>query len=85
MEVPRPGVKSELQLLAYDTATAMQDPSLVCDLHQSSQQCQISDSLGETRDRIHILMDTSQIRFHRATMGTPQNNSLITIAIDVLC
>ena len=41
VEVPRPGVKSELQLLAYDTATAMQDPSLVCDLHQSSQQCQI--------------------------------------------
>ena len=34
-EVPRLGVKSELQLLAYTTATAMQDPSHVCKLHHS--------------------------------------------------
>ena len=27
-QVPRLGVKSELYLLAYDTATAMQDPSM---------------------------------------------------------
>ena len=38
MEVPRLGVKLELQLAAYTTAIAMQDPSLVCDLHHSSQQ-----------------------------------------------
>ena len=38
MEIPRLGVESELQLLAYATATAMQDPSHVCDLHHSSQQ-----------------------------------------------
>ena len=36
MEVPRLGVKSELQLLTYITATAMPDPSHVCDLHHSS-------------------------------------------------
>ena len=30
MQVPRPGVESELQLLAYTTATATQDPSHVC-------------------------------------------------------
>ena len=30
MGVPRLGVKSELQLLAYPTATAMTDPSHVC-------------------------------------------------------
>ena len=41
MEVPRLGVKSGLQLLAYTTARAMQDPSHVCHLHHSSQQCQI--------------------------------------------
>ena len=35
MEVPRPGVKSELQLSAYTTAT--QDPSHICELHHSSQ------------------------------------------------
>ena len=30
MEVTRLGVKSELQLLAYTTATAMPDPSHIC-------------------------------------------------------
>ena len=38
MEVPRIGVKSELQLPAYVTATAMLDPSCVCDLHHRSLQ-----------------------------------------------
>ena len=35
MEVPRLGVKSELQLPAYTTATAMATPELshICDLH----------------------------------------------------
>ena len=41
MEVPRLGVESELQLLAYTAATATRDPSRVCDLHHSSQRCQI--------------------------------------------
>ena len=35
-EVPRLGVKSELQLLAYATATATPDMSSICDLHHSS-------------------------------------------------
>ena len=35
MEVPRLGIKSELQLLAYTTATAMPDPSRVCKLHRT--------------------------------------------------
>jgi len=38
MEVPRLGIESELQPLAYTTATAMQDLSRVCDLHHSSRQ-----------------------------------------------
>ena len=38
MEVPRRGVKLELQLLACTTATATQDPSLIFNLHHSSQQ-----------------------------------------------
>ena len=37
-EVPKLGVKLTLQLLAYTTATAMQDLSHVSNLHQSSQQ-----------------------------------------------
>ena len=38
MEVPRLGVESEVQLPAYTPATAMQDPTRVCNLHQSSWQ-----------------------------------------------
>ena len=38
MEVPRIGAESELQLLAYTTAAATQDPSQVYDLHHSSWQ-----------------------------------------------
>ena len=41
MDVSRLGVESELQMLAYATASATQDLSSVCDLHQSSRQCQI--------------------------------------------
>ena len=37
MDVPRLGVESELQLPAYTTATAMPDPSHICNLHHSSQ------------------------------------------------
>ena len=35
MEIPRLGIKSELQLLAYTTATARPDPSCVCKLTKS--------------------------------------------------
>ena len=41
MEVPRLGVESELQMLAYTTAPATQDPSHAFHLHNSSQQRQI--------------------------------------------
>ena len=47
VEVPRLGVQSEPQLPAYTTATAMQDPSHVCNLHHSSQQCWILNPLSE--------------------------------------
>ena len=41
MEDPRLGVKSELQLPAYATATVTPDLSHICKLHHSSQQLQI--------------------------------------------
>ena len=47
MEVPRLWVQLELQLLAFATATAMQDPSHVCNLHHSSRQHQILNPLSE--------------------------------------
>ena len=64
MGVPRLGVQSELQLLAYTTATATPDASCICNLHQSSQEHQILDPLSEARDRTCVLMDASQIRFY---------------------
>ena len=63
VEVPRLGVKSELQLLAYTTATATRDPSCICDLHHSSWQHHILNPPNEARDRTFILMDTSPIGF----------------------
>ena len=60
MEVPRVGVKSELQLLAYATATATPDPSYVCDQYHSSQQHQILNPLSKARDQTCVLMAASQ-------------------------
>ena len=71
MEVPRLGLESELQLLAYATPTAVQDLSRVGDLHHSSQLRQIPDPLREARDRTPILMNISWIRFHCVTTGNP--------------
>ena len=71
MEVPRLGVKSELQLLAYAPATAMPDLSPVFNLHRSSQQRRILNPLSEVRDQTRVLLDTSQVCYHWATMGTP--------------
>ena len=64
MEIPKLGVKSELQLPAYTIATAMQDPSRVYSLHHSSWQGQILNPLCRTRGGIRILMDASQIHYH---------------------
>ena len=43
----------------------------ICDLHHSSLQCRIFNPLREARDRTCILMDTCQVCFYWATMGTP--------------
>ena len=49
------GVKSELSLLAYATATAMPDLSCIFDLYHSLWRCRILNPLRETRDGTHIL------------------------------
>ena len=61
MEVPRLGVKSELQPLTYTTATATWDPSRAYNLHRSSQQWRIPDPMSEAKGRTRILIDTSPI------------------------
>ena len=61
MEVSRLVVESELQLLSYDTATAMLDLSHICDLHYSLWQCWIFNPLSEARVGTYILMYTCQV------------------------
>jgi len=46
---------------AYARATAMWDPSRVCDLHHSSWQHQILNPLSKSRDQTHNLMVPSRI------------------------
>jgi len=70
-EVPRLGVKSELQPLFYTIATATPDPSCICDLHHSSWQRWIFNPLSKARDRTRNLMVSSWIHFHCAMTGTP--------------
>ena len=62
MEVPRLGVKSELQLLAYTTAIATWDLRHICNLCHSFQQHQILNPRSMARDRISPLMDTNGVR-----------------------
>ena len=63
MTIPRLGVESELQLLAYATAPAppMIDLSHICDLHHSFVAMADPKALSEARDGTRILMDTSQV------------------------
>ena len=61
MELPRLGVEPELQLPTYPTATATQDPSHICDLHNSSWQRRILNPLSKARDRTRNLMVPSRI------------------------
>ena len=62
LEVHRLGVELELQPPAYPRATARQDPSHVCDLHQSSRQRQLVNPLSKARDRTRNFMVPSRIR-----------------------
>ena len=71
MDTPRLGVKSELQLLACTTTTAMTDLSHICDLHLKSWQCRILNPLSKARDLARILMDITQIHYCWAVTGTP--------------
>ena len=71
MEVPRLGVKLELQLSAYTVAIATWDPS------QGSWQHWILNLTSEARDRTHILMDTSQVRNPLSHNGNSTDSSYL--------
>ena len=76
--IPRLRVELELPP-AYSTATEMPDPSRVCDVHHSSQPPRIFNLLIKARNRTCVLMDTSQICFCWATMGTQKRLSFSCI------
>ena len=69
MEVPRLGVKSELQLPAYTTDMAVWDPSRIWDLLHSSGQHWILNPLSEARNRTCFLMVASWVCYCWATVG----------------
>ena len=75
MEVPRLGVKLELQLPAYATAIATPD------LHRNSWKCWILNPLSKVRDRICILMYTSWVHYPWATSETPYSFLLMVIQL----
>ena len=58
IEVHKLGVKLELQLQAYTTATSTPDPSHICDLCHILWQHQFLNPLSKARDQTHILTDT---------------------------
>ena len=72
LEVPRPGVQSELLLSADARTTATPDLSHVCDLYHSSRPRWILNPLSKARDQTCNLMVASQTCFCCSTMGTPK-------------
>ena len=83
MEVPRLGVELELQLPACATATAdqnsTQDLSCICDLHHSSQQHRILNTLSKAGDQTCILMDTCWV-----LIAEPQSELLTLLSKNIL-
>ena len=79
MEVPRLGVQSELQPLAYTTATATQDLSCVCKLYHSSQQCRDLRPLNEARDGTRILMATGRVLNLLSHKGNSRKGQILTV------
>ena len=69
MEVPRLGVKATAAVLRYSHSNT--ESKLHHMLHHSSWQCQILNQLSKARDQTRIIMDTSWVGYHQATMELP--------------
>ena len=77
-QFPVPGleVQRELQLPAYSTATATQEPSRICDLHHSLWQCQILKPLSEARDPTTFSRTLCQVLYLMNHSGSSHKFSL---------
>ena len=75
--------RGRIRAAAYTTAIdiATQDPRHVCHLHHGSRQSRILNPLSDARDRIQVLMDTSQV--HEPL--SHDKNSLCPFVILALC
>ena len=76
---PGLGVVLQLQLPAYATAMATLDPSHICDLCCSLQQCQILNPPSKARDGTHVLTETlsaPNLLSHNGDASTIVSNSL---------
>ena len=71
MEVPRLGIESELQPLAYTTATATHDLCWVCSLHHSLWEHWILNPLSKARIETASSWILPGFLNHWATRGTP--------------
>ena len=82
MQVPRLGVKLELQLPAYTIATATPDLSCICDPHHSSWQHRILNPLSEAREPTRVFTDASQVHYHRAMAGLPIYSKILAEQVE---
>ena len=56
---------------AYATARPTPNPSHICNLHCSTQQCWTLNPMSKARDHLCIFMDTGRVRNLLSHMGTP--------------
>ena len=73
----------ELQLPAYTTAAASQDPNHVCDLCLSLWQCQILNPVSKARETLHLLRLSVGFLTRWGTMWTPRSHFLRDSLISV--
>ena len=73
IEVPRPGVESELQLPDDAPATSTLDPSHIYHLGCSLWQCEILNPLGKARNRTRILTVLNQLNHNGNSLSFPLN------------
>ena len=59
-------------------------PKHVCNLYHSSWQHWILNPLSKARNQTHILIDTSRVHYHWATMGTPGSffNQVVSLLLN---
>ena len=62
----------------------MPDPSHACDLHHSSCQRRILDSLSEARDQTCFLIDTSWVCYPLSHDGNSKNRFLIVKVLNLV-